>query len=246
VSIDLTILKLLIRLRQRLPGDEPRRLLSLGYPDALIEAENYERVLGADKAAKLKWRDDSESVLRWHGLQGRINRIVDSDSLFSLCGYDLDCIDISLARGDEIIVDMNQPLPSELEGQFDVVYDGGTLEHCFNIAQAMKNMALACKVGGFCLNINPLNVYNHGFYNLSPTFYADFYGCNGFKTPDIVMMSGHYGTLQPPQVTPLPPIARFDKAPERATIMALAQKVEDATIAWPIQAKYRKNPHLKA
>jgi hypothetical protein len=246
VSIDLTTLKLLIRLRQRFPGDEPRRLLSLGYPDALIAAENYERLLGPDKAAQLKRREDSESVLRWHGLQGKMDRIVESDSLFSLCGYDLDCMDISSARGDELIVDMNKPLPAEYAGQFDVVYDGGTLEHCFNIAQAVKNMALACKVGGFCVNINPLNVYNHGFYNISPTFYADFYGCNGFQILDIVMLYGHYGTMQPPQMTPLPPIARFDKAPPRATIMAVVQRVTEAEIAWPIQAKYRKNPHLKA
>ena len=245
MSIDLTTLKVLMRLRQRFPGDEPRRLLALGYPDALVAPENYERVLGADKAANLKWREDSESVLRWHGLHGKLNRIVDSDSLFTLCGYDLDCIDISAARGDEIIADMNQALPSELEGQFDVVYDGGTLEHCFNIAQAVKNMALACKVGGFCVNINPLNVYNHGFYNFSPTFYADFYGCNGFKLLDLVALSGNYGTLGSPQSMPLPPIKRFDQAPERSVIMAIAQKVQPAPIIWPIQAKYRLNPNLR-
>jgi len=113
VSIDLTTLKVLMRLRQRFPGDEPRRLLALGYPDALVAPENYERVLGADKAANLKWREDSESVLRWHGLHGKMDRLVDSDSLFTLCGYDLDCIDISSARGDEIIADMNQALPAE-------------------------------------------------------------------------------------------------------------------------------------
>jgi hypothetical protein len=245
VSIDLTTLKLLIRLRQRLPGDEPKRLLALGYPDALVAPELYERVLGPEKAAQLKWREDSETVLRWHGLHGKMDRIVDAHSLFSLCGYTLDCIDISAARGDEIIADMNQPLPSEFEGQFDVVYDGGTLEHCFNVAQAVKNMALACKLGGFCININPLNVYNHGFYNFSPTFYADFYGCNGFELTDLVSLSGNYGTLDSPQMTRLHPMKRFDQAPERAVIMAVAQKAKQAPIIWPIQAKYRINPNLR-
>lgn len=245
MSIDLTTLKLLMRLRQRFPGDAPRRLLALGYPDAIVSEESYERVLGAEKFAKLKWREDSASVLRWHGLQGKLSRIVDSDSLFTLCGYKLDCIDISAARGDEIIADMNQPLPSELEGQFDIVYDGGTLEHCFNIAQAVKNMALACKVGGFCVNINPLNVYNHGFYNFSPTFYADFYGCNGFHVTDIVGLSGNYGTLDSPRSEVLPPMKRFDQAPERSVIMAIAQKMQEAPIIWPIQAKYRLNPNLR-
>ncbi len=245
MSIDLTTFKLLIRLRQRLPGDAPRRLLALGYPDALVAPESYERVLGPEKFAKLKWREDSDSVLRWHGLQGKLSRLVDSKSLFAVCGYELECIDISAARGDEIIADMNQALPAELEGQFDVVYDGGTLEHCFNIAQAIKNMALACKVGGFCVNINPLNVYNHGFYNFSPTFYADFYGCNGFQLMDLVGLSGNYGTLGSPQSMRLPPMKRFDQAPERSVIMAVAQKVEEAPIIWPIQAKYRLNPNLR-
>jgi hypothetical protein len=245
VSIDLTTLKLLMRLRQRLEGEAPRRLLALGYPDALVAPEAYVRVLGPEAAAKLRWREDSASVLRWHGLHGKLDRIVDSASLFALCGYRLDCIDISAARGDEIIADMNQPLPSELEGQFDVVYDGGTLEHCFNIAQAVKNMALACKRGGFCVNINPLNVYNHGFYNFSPTFYADFYGCNGFQLLDLIGLSGNYGTLDSPNSVRLPPMKRFDQAPERSVIMAVAQKTEDAPIIWPIQAKYRLNPNLR-
>lgn len=246
MAIDLSTLKVLIRLRKRFEGDAPRRLLSLGYPDALIAPESYEAVFGPEAAARIRWRDDAGSVLRWHGLHEKMDRIADAASLFALCGYQLDCIDISAARGDEIIADMNQPLPPTLAGQFDVVYDGGTLEHCFNIAQAIKNMAVACRQGGYVVNINPLNVYNHGFYNLSPTFYADFYGCNGFKMLDLVMLSGHYGSLQPPQMTPLPPIARFDNAPARATIMAVAHKVDEAEIGWPIQAKYRKNPHLKA
>jgi len=44
---------------------------------------------------------------------------------------------------------------------------------------------------------------------------------------------------------PLPPMKRFDQAPERSVIMAIAQKVQEAPIIWPIQAKYRLNPNLR-
>ncbi|MBI2383226.1 MAG: hypothetical protein HYV18_04055 [Gammaproteobacteria bacterium] len=245
MSIDLTVLKLLYRLRARLGGTEPRRLLSFGYPDALIRRQDLEAFIGQEAYAHLRWRNDSESVLRWHGLAGQLDALPDSDSLFRAIGFDLEYSDIAMARGGERILDLNEPLPSSMAGQYDVIYDGGTLEHCCNVAQGFKNAAMACKLGGYVVNVNPMNVYNHGFFNFSPTFYADFYGENGFQILDIVMMHGHYGTLNAPVTVRLDPYRRFAHAPDNATIMAVVQKMQAREIAWPVQRKYRLSPTLR-
>lgn len=245
MSIDLTVFKMLRRLRATLPGDELCRLISFGYPDALVRRQDLETVLGAAACQAIGWRADGEGVLRWHGLAGQLDGVPDSASLFRAIGFELEFSDITTVRGGERIVDLNEPLPSELIGRYDVVYDGGTLEHCFNVAQGFKNAALACKVGGYVININPMNVFNHGFFNFSPTFYADFYSDNGFQIQDIVMMHGHYGTLNPPQIVKLDPFKRFHEAPANSTIMALVRKVEDRPIVWPVQRKYRLSPGLK-
>lgn len=244
MSIDLTVFKLLRRLHATLPGEAPHRLLSFGYPDALIRRQDLEIVLGREALGQIRWRADGENVLRWHGLTGQLDGIPDSDSLFAAIGFELEFSDITEVRGGERIVDLNEPLPAELAERYDVVYDGGTLEHCFNVAQGFKNAAEACKVGGYVLNINPMNVFNHGFFNFSPTFYADFYSDNGFQIQDIVMMHGHYGTLNPPQIVKLDPFKRFHEAPANATIMALVRKVEARPIVWPVQRKYRLSPKL--
>lgn len=245
LSIDLTVFKLLRRIRANLPAESLCQLLSFGYPDVLIRRPDLEAVLGPDLYGSLAWRTDSEGVLRWHGLATQLDGMPDSVSLFRAIGYELEFSDITTVRGGERIVDLNEPLSADLINRYDVIYDGGTLEHCFNVAQGFKNAAMACKVGGYVININPMNVYNHGFFNFSPTFYADFYGDNGFQILDIVMMHGHYGTLNSPQTVKLDAYKRFPHAPDNATIMAVVRKVEDRPIVWPVQQKYRRAPTLR-
>src|SRR5438128_12686818 len=41
-------------------------------------------------------------------------------------------LDASDFEGANIVHDLNKPLPAELPERFDLVYDGGTLEHVFN------------------------------------------------------------------------------------------------------------------
>ena len=45
----------------------------------------------------------------------------------------------------------------------------------------MVNILSMLKVGGHIYHSNPLVSLNHGFYNLNPTFYSDFYIDNGHK-----------------------------------------------------------------
>ena len=82
-----------------------------------------------------------------------------------------------------IIHDMNLPIPDHLKGRFDVVIDGGTLEHVFNFPTAITNcMEMLFDVGGRYLGVSPANNWcGHGFYQFSGVlFFRIFSEENGF------------------------------------------------------------------
>ena len=85
-------------------------------------------------------------------------------------------------EGADIVHDLNRPLPQSLHGSFDVVLDGGLLEHVFNFPMALKNSMEMVKVGGHLLLIAPANNnFGHGFYQFSPElFFRALSAENGF------------------------------------------------------------------
>lgn len=96
--------------------------------------------------------------------------------------------DFSDYEGAEIIHDMNNPIAPELEEGFDVVIDGGTLEHVFNFPVAIANAMRLTKVGGFLILFTPANnFFGHGFYQFSPELlYRVLSPANGFKVRRMV------------------------------------------------------------
>jgi hypothetical protein len=241
VAINGVVLDTLSRLAAQKPG--PKRLLCLGYPDMLVTETQLAKVCGAEAAARLAFREDSESILRWHHLDREMSRVAETESVFRALGLESEFVDIVASRGKEIVLDLNDPAPADLAGRYDLVYDGGTMEHCFNVGQVMRNILAFAKVGGYILHVNPFNYYNHGFFNFNPTFYHDWYSQTGnaVVTPCYAM----YGAVLEPQLAQLEAERPFQQAPARAVVLVAAQKLSDAPPRWPVQAKYRANPTLK-
>jgi len=79
-------------------------------------------------------------------------------------------------------MDLNLPVDNKYKETFDLIYDGGTLEHCFDIAQVLRNTASMLKPGGRVIHHVPTNNWvDHGFYQASPTLFFDFYEAAGFS-----------------------------------------------------------------
>ena len=230
-------------LRQLLPRGGGGKIMSLGYPDILANETSIGQLFGSDILENLKIHPDSEKIIRWHGAQKVTDKIVEAHSFFAALGYELEVVDIAAARGDEIIVDLNEPCPEQLHQKYRLVIDGGTCEHCFNIAQAMKNLAMMVEEGGHVMQGNPLNYPNHGFYNLSPTFYYDFYLNNGFE---ILFFRVVNDPVHNPKLFKVPAYDRsgFDGIPEKSSNFVIAKRLQVQDIVWPIQTKYKKNPNL--
>jgi hypothetical protein len=218
----------------RLLGDKVKpghRVASMGYPDVVSRPELIEAVLGK-RVEELEYRIDSPAICKWHGLpEGQ--KIPTAESFFSLLGATLDVFDVAEVRGGEILCDLNEPM-AYMPG-YDFVLDVGTIEHCFNIGQAAKNMAGLLKVGGIIFHGNPHNSGNHGFYGLNPTWYADFYWQEGFELLGCCLQEqGSDDALE------VPLTGRFRCDSPSMNIFAVARRTEILPIRWPIQTKYKK------
>jgi hypothetical protein len=218
-------------------GVRPARLLSLGYPDLLV----HENVLRANvAAAALQPAADAEQVARWHGWTGPL---YDTDAVFRALGAEPTYIDIYASRHVETIVDLNQPWQdAAMAGAFDVVFDGGTTEHCFNVGQAFANIVRALKTRGFVIHTNPVSMCNHGFWNFNPTTYIDFYSQNGF---DIVSVEGLVGHPMQAQKRDFRSVERMQLPPEVRSLVVARKLEQRDQVIWPTQSKYLGNRELK-
>jgi len=81
----------------------------------------------------------------------------------------VDSFDYSDYEGATHRWDMNEPLPEAFRGEYDFVFDGGTLEHVFDYPRALREALTLLRVGGVMLSATPANSYlGHGFYQFGP------------------------------------------------------------------------------
>jgi SAM-dependent methyltransferase len=82
---------------------------------------------------------------------------------------EVESLDASAFEGADLVWDLNKPIPEDWHGQFGLVVDGGTLEHVFDVAQALDNVVALLAPGGRFVSFTPFNGYpGHGFYQFSP------------------------------------------------------------------------------
>jgi len=93
-----------------------------------------------------------------------------TERLLDAIGYPrLAALDFTDAEGAEHVHDLNLPLPDTLKERFDLVIDGGTTEHVFNIGQAIDNCYAMLKPGGLMLAYIACDGwFGHGFFQTGP------------------------------------------------------------------------------
>jgi len=108
---------------------------------------------------------------------------IDDDDFFRFLGFqEVFSCDASSYESPTFLLDLNLNVPEELHGRFDVVLDGGTMEHIFNVPAVLANIHAMLKVGGRAIHITPSsNMVDHGFYSFSPTLFRDYYSANGYQ-----------------------------------------------------------------
>lgn len=201
-------------------------IASMGYPDIIITPDEVSEIVGN---VGLKYLD--RKVSKRHSVD---YLIPDAQDFFKSLDIGLDVYDVVKERGCEIALDLNNIYSNYYAfKEYDVVIDVGTLEHCFNIGQALMNMAKFVKKGGFIIHENPYNCGNHGFYNLNPTLFHDFYEENGFELVSMNLVS-RTGISNP-----APETSRF-YANGECNLITVAKRIKVQDFRYPIQTKYKK------
>ncbi|MBI4615090.1 MAG: class I SAM-dependent methyltransferase [Planctomycetes bacterium] len=115
---------------------------------------------------------------------------MDDRSFFGLLGFDtVESLDVSVFEGADRIHDLNLPIACDLEGRYDVVFNGGTLEHVFHLPNALRNVHRMLRTGGRAIHIAPAsNQVDHGFYSFSPTLFHDYYAANRYEIRSSVLV----------------------------------------------------------
>lgn len=92
-------------------------------------------------------------------------------------GFDhVDSMDLSDFEQASIIQDLSAPLEPSLKERFDVIYDGGTCEHIFDLPTAYRNIHAMLRPGGVLIGHSPCNNWvNHSFYQINPEMVYGFW-----------------------------------------------------------------------
>lgn len=100
-----------------------------------------------------------------------------AETFFEKLGFSsVDSMDFSDFENATIIQDLSADLPKKLQGKFDVIYDGGTCEHIFDLPTAYRNIHKMLKPGGVLIGHSPCNNWvNHSFYQINPEMVYGFW-----------------------------------------------------------------------
>jgi len=131
-----------------------------------------------------------EGLLTRYGVQMQVPKLVDDKVLFDALGFSsLSTLDISNYESADLIHDLNLVVPENLHSKFNLIFDGGTLEHVFNLSGSLQNIFMMLKIGGAVIHESPSHNYiDHGFYSLSPTFFWDWYVSNNWDIVDCFLV----------------------------------------------------------
>jgi SAM-dependent methyltransferase len=102
----------------------------------------------------------------------------------------VESVDIDAAVGATHLFDLNlADTPDTLAEKFDLVFNGGTLEHVFHLPNALANVSRMLREGGVVIHVLPCNNWaDHGFYQFSPCLMFDYYRAAGFECLESMLL----------------------------------------------------------
>jgi len=128
-----------------------------------------------------------------------------SDQLFyTALGFEtVDSIDISDRDKANIRFDLNEPdITSVVKRHYDLVIDGGTMEHIFDVRRVFLHITDLMRTGGYVIHVLPgNNTYDHGFYQFSPTLFHDYYKANRYDLLNIEVLEAKKNLYSAPTVS---------------------------------------------
>lgn len=203
------------------------KVLCLGYPDLLVTKDELENLL-PDLAQDIPKDRCEKEIQTWHK---RTHEIYDPMYIFKRWNFDVTIFDAVAHRGIETIVNLNENIDVKYHNQYNLIIDTGTLEHCFNVGTAFKNMCNCCAKDGYIFTAAPLTKINHGYYNFCPILYRDGFSFNGFE-----IVEQNY--IRRGEIVSSESILKNKLLQTKVVNQVIAKKVSIKDWTWPIQGKY--------
>ena len=146
-------------LDRRRSGVRFDRTLMIGRQNFFVGRREWQRVLArARQPVPAAW----SALDCFHGAH--------AEPFFQTLGATtVNSLDATSYEGADRLHDLNRPIPPAWRETYDVVFDGGSLEHIFQFPTALLNCLQLVKPGGHFIAYTPANnFFGHGFYQLSP------------------------------------------------------------------------------
>lgn len=164
-----------------------------------------------------------------------------SEKLLKYLGaVNVDSFDFSNYENAKIIHDFNKPVDDVYKNKYDLVIDGGTLEHVFNFPVAIKNCMEMVKVGGHFISMTICNNFSgHGFYQFSPElFFRIFSKKNGFSIISVLIEENGKWFLVSDPDTIKERVTFANKKETSLMVLAKKENNTDIFIENPLQSDY--------
>jgi hypothetical protein len=223
---------MLVELVQHLPRRQT--VVCLGMPRLRFSARSLERW---SRRVGGSWRARGTNV----------DSPLDARSFFLSLGFER-CLalDMSGYEGAQIIHDLNSTeLAEEHRGIADCVVDAGTLEHVFQLPAALGTIFELLRADGMVIHTTPANGYlDHGFYQISPTLYYDYYRANQFRVVSANLINRYPRVRCEPYVQDIyrerGMLYSLRRLPRATVFFAAAKTAASTRGVAPIQGYYRR------
>lgn len=206
---------------------------------------NYEELVKEFEFQNYDYRRLPEDEIAYDGIT-QFGHTIHQDVFFKMIGFDnVESMDYYENEKPTYLVDLNKPVGKEFYNKYDAIIDFGTTEHCFNVPQVLTNIVKMLKVGGHVIHQVPMNNYiNHGYYQLSPIIFFDFYNENGFSGFSQILQVFVYDKGRPSEeyLGVYFPIGKVFNLFKHSGINFHAKKIKQVDkIRFPIQGVYKQN-----
>ena len=111
----------------------------------------------------------------------RMGPFIDDRTFFgSFSSATLHALDHSDFEGADIIHNLNDPIPPELENRFDFIYNGSCLDNVWDPGVTMRNMSRMLKPGGRIVHGEHGTRVNGPYLTYPPDWFHDYYTINNY------------------------------------------------------------------
>lgn len=204
MGLSIGMLRLLVNMHRRRQFVGP--VLTLGVQDVYATYDQLKEFMAEEGLPIHEVPPEKRLLHKSVHLAGRVKQhdLVHCETFLRMMGLlPYESLDGSSAEHPTIIHDLNTPVAEEMYGKYGLIIDSGTLEHIFDIRTAMNNLVRMLRLGGSLLHVSPMSGWvNHGFIQISPCLFYDYYQANGFTVQESYVMDMSRGPYKPSLMQP--------------------------------------------